>query len=271
MNRHLAWLIASILVGTSGCALETAPSTRPTPPIASTAPSSAPTAPSSAPTAPSSAPTADNPSRSPVTPAQQSELSERITRLTAEVGDLQNALARLIATSRQQDDEMRAMERRLAELSEPKAGSIPKGFAPSQVSPAPPPGPTPKIDRAEDLYDAGLDRVRAGDLDSAVLIFYTLIANHPAHRLRENAQFMVADIFYGQRDVKGALAEFESLLAARSKGQRAPETLVKIGLCHRALGSEADARRAWERVTREFPDSASARDARLLLRGRSGG
>jgi TolA-binding protein len=76
----------------------------------------------------------------------------------------------------------------------------------------------------------------------------------------------VADIFYTQKDYRGALAEFEALLAALPKGAKAPDTLLKIGLCQRALGDGARARRTWERVVREFPSSVAARQARVLLR-----
>jgi TolA-binding protein len=89
---------------------------------------------------------------------------------------------------------------------------------------------------------------------------------HPSHALREGAQFLVADIFYTQKDYRGALAEFEALLAALPKGAKVPDTLLKIGLCQRALGDGTRARRTWERVIREFPGSAAARQARVLLR-----
>ena len=50
-------------------------------------------------------------------------------------------------------------------------------------------------------------------------IFHRLIrANtrspHPESPLRESAQYLVAGIFYKKKDWRGALAEFEALLAA---------------------------------------------------------
>ncbi len=76
----------------------------------------------------------------------------------------------------------------------------------------------------------------------------------------------MADIFYKQKDWRGALAEFEALLAAVPRGEKVPDTLLKIGLCQKDLGDTARAKRTWERVVREHPGSAAARQARVLLR-----
>jgi len=72
---------------------------------------------------------------------------------------------------------------------------------------------------------------------------------------------------YGRKDYRGALAEFEALLTAAPAGAQTSDALLKIGLCQRALGDREEARRTWERVVREFPESVAARQARVLLRG----
>jgi TolA-binding protein len=84
--------------------------------------------------------------------------------------------------------------------------------------------------------------------------------------LRESAQFLVADIYYTQRDWRGALAEFEALVAAVPRGEKVPDALLKIGLCQRDLGDGTRAKRTWERLVRDHPQSAAARQARALLR-----
>jgi len=120
---------------------------------------------------------------------------------------------------------------------------------------------------AEDLYQAGLSKFRAGELDAAVLIFYDLITSYPRHPLRESSQFLVADIFLSQKDLRSALSEFEELLAAVPDGAKTAETLLKIGQCQRGLGDETSARKAWERLIKEYPNSLAARQARVLLSG----
>lgn len=207
------------------------------------------------------------------------KLVEQVSRIANELSELQNAVARLIAASRDQEGQLQALHRRVSELaaqSRDGVGSIPRGFAPSPRTQPPQPdasapaGPVPGT-TAEDLYRSGLAKLRAGEPDGAVLILYELVANHPTHPLRESAQFVVADIFYSQRDLRGALAEFEGLLAAVPRGQKTADTLLKIGLCQRGLGDEAGAQSTWGRLVKEHPNTTAARQARVLLRGRGSG
>jgi len=76
----------------------------------------------------------------------------------------------------------------------------------------------------------------------------------------------VADVYYLQKDYRGAVAEFERLLDAVPRGARTPEVLLKIGLARRGLGDEAGARKAWQRVITDHGKTDAARQARELLR-----
>jgi tol-pal system protein YbgF len=197
-------------------------------------------------------------------------VTEQLNRIASELTELQNAVARLIATSRDHDGQLQSLQRRLGELaaqSRDGAGSVPPGFAPSPRPPAAAPAPSVRASAVAELYQAGLAKVRAGDYDAAVLILYDLVANHPGDPLRESAQLLIADIYYRQKDFRGAVAEVEGLLAAVPNGSRTPDALLKLGLSLRGLGDEPRARQTWERIVKEYPTSAAAREARVLLRG----
>jgi TolA-binding protein len=201
--------------------------------------------------------------------AEPARASEDTARILAELADLQNAVARLVAESRRQDDHLAGLERRLTELERrPAAGDVPPGFAPSGVgAAAPSSAPAPgTMSSAADLYASGMARVRDRDYDTAILVLSELVSNYPTHPLRESAQLAVADIYYLQRDYRGAVAEFERLLAAVPRGAKTPEIWVKIGLSRRGLGDEAGAREAWQRVIGEHGQTDAARQARDLLR-----
>jgi len=208
------------------------------------------------------------------TAADPNRLNEQVARIASELTELQNAVAKLIATSRQQDDQLTYLRRRVEELESPNRGRLPaapSGFAPAAPTPPAPPGLPPLLGSATttpatDLYRSGVEQLRAKATDAAILSFYDLIATYPESPLRESAQYLVADIFYKQKDWRGALAEFEALLAAVPRGEKVPDTLLKIGLCQKDLGDTARAKRTWERVVREHPGSAAARQARVLLR-----
>ncbi len=203
-----------------------------------------------------------------IAPVEAPKLAEQMVRVASELSELQNSVAKLMASSRQQEDQLAYLQRRLSALEAQgggRAASVPGGFAPQ--APAPAPITSSTTTTADDLYRSGLAKFRAKEFDSAVLIFYDLMVTYPDHPLRERAQFLVADIFYTQKDYRGALAEFEALLVAVPRGDRASDALLKVGLCQRALGDGSAARRAWERLVREFPNSVAARQARVLLRG----
>ena len=207
-----------------------------------------------------------------------SRLNDQVARIANELTELQNAVAKLIATSRQQDDQLTYLRRRVEELeaARGRAPSAPSGFAPSAPSgfapsaPAPPGSPpllgSATTTPAAELYRRGVEQLRANATDAAVLTFYDLIATYPESPLRESAQYLVADVYYTQKDWRASMAEFEALVAALPRGERVPDALLKIGLCQKSLGDSARAKRTWERVVREHPTSAAARQARALLR-----
>lgn len=210
----------------------------------------------------------------PPTSADPNRLNEQVSRVAAELTEVQNAVARLIAASRQQEDQLTYLRRRVDELEAANRGrppAAPSGFAPSAPAAPGPPAVPPVLGSATttpavDLYRSGVEQLRANATDAAILTFYDLIATYPDSPLRESAQYLVADAYYKQKDFRGALAELEALVAALPRGEKVPDALLKIGLCQKDLGDSARARRTWERVLREHPTSAAARQARVLLR-----
>ena len=222
-----------------------------------------------------SSPPASAPPRSVVVdrapaPAAPARPSEETARVLAELAELQNAVARVIAEGRRRDDQLAGLERRVTELAErrPAGADVPAGFAPSGIgasAPSSAPAPATTVPAA-DLYASGMARARAREYDTAILLLSDLVSNYPAHPLRESAQLAVADIYYLQKDYRGAVAEFERLLDAVPNGSKAPEAWLKLGLARRSLGDEAGARKAWERLIASHGKTDAARQARDLLR-----
>jgi tol-pal system protein YbgF len=145
----------------------------------------------------------------------------------------------------------------------PAAAAAARPPAPPAVRPAPAP---PSSSGADQLYQEGREKYERGDLDSAVVTLYDVVVNYPGDPARERAQYLVGEIFLAQKDYRGAVAEFESLIAAVPSGTRLPDAYLKLGMAQRGLGDEARARRSWERLVKDYPNSAAARQARTLLR-----
>jgi tol-pal system protein YbgF len=126
------------------------------------------------------------------------------------------------------------------------------------AKPAPKAGGTP-----EQEYAAALATFRSREHGQAVLDFIDFMAKYPKHPLSGNAQYWIGEAYWAQRDYRQALVEFEKVFE-RGPG-KAPDALLKIGLCHLRLSDLPRAQQAWQRVVNEYPKSESATMARSLI------
>ena len=136
---------------------------------------------------------------------------------------------------------------------------------PPPPAPIVPPGkPTPKApDNPEQEYAAALATYRAREHGQAVIDFLDFIAKYPKHPLAGNAQYWIGEAYWAQRDYRQALVEFEKVFE-HGPG-KAPDALLKIGLCYLRLSDVPRAQQAWQRVVNEYPKSESAAMARSLI------
>jgi len=145
--------------------------------------------------------------------------------------------------------------------------------APTPAAPAPPSTPTPSATPArpapkaggnpEQEYAAALTTFRSREHGQAVIDFIDFIAKYPKHPLAGNAQYWIGEAYWAQRDYRQALVEFEKVF--EHGAGKAPDALLKIGLCYLRLSDVSRAQQAWQRVVSEYPKSESATMARSLI------
>jgi len=143
----------------------------------------------------------------------------------------------------------------------------PESVPPGAVPPAQPAPAAPAASRAgspEQEYNAALATFRSREHGQAVLDFTDFIAKYPRHPLVGNAQYWIGEAYWTQRDYRQALVEFEKV--SEYGPGKAPDALVKIGLCHARLRDASRAEQAWQRVIHEYPKSEAAGLAQSLLR-----
>src|SRR5262245_25586211 len=143
----------------------------------------------------------------------------------------------------------------------------PESVPPGAVPPAQPAPAAPAASRAgspEQEYNAALATFRSREHGQAVLDFTDFIAKYPRHPLAGNAQYWIGEAYWTQRDYRQALVEFEKV--SEYGPGKAPDALVKIGLCHARQRDASRAEQAWQRVIREYPKSEAAGLAQSLLR-----
>ena len=176
---------------------------------------------------------------------QIEELKRNQEATTREVGmvvldarSVRESLARL--ANRQEEGER--LLRALKESVDRVSAQLAK-LAETRAAPPSPPRPPPPA-AADALYRSAQASYRARDFYGAVSGLMEFLALFPDHQLAESAQQLLGDSYYALQEFELALGEFLKLLERNPGGPRAPDLLLKVGLCYRDLGDSGEARRA---------------------------
>lgn len=111
---------------------------------------------------------------------------------------------------------------------------------------------------ARRAYDHAISLVNGKKNDQALEALNAFLVKWPDHPYAENAMYWRGEIFFAQGDHLKAAEQFEAVVA-RFNGRKAPDALLKIGMCHDKLGAPTRANDYWSRLKREYPQSDAAR------------
>lgn len=140
------------------------------------------------------------------------------------------------------------------------AAMSPSALAQAPVAgPAPP--PPPAVDEAVRAYRAALGLVEQRRFTEAYAALTEFLGRWPTHPYADNALYWRGEVRYAERQYVDALHEFEDVVHRFPDGNKTPEALLKIGLCHRRMGDLARAHLFFQRVSRQYPDTDAARAA----------
>jgi len=121
-------------------------------------------------------------------------------------------------------------------------------------------------DGARGLFEQAVAARRGGQHALAASLFEQL-----QHRYGDSEEASISQIALGRlwldrlNQPARALAQFESYLAARRRGESREEAMVGRAAALERLGRTASAREAWEAVRDAFPGSVSARRAAMRI------
>ncbi|MGE0792258.1 MAG: tol-pal system protein YbgF [Sandaracinaceae bacterium] len=116
-------------------------------------------------------------------------------------------------------------------------------------------------DAATEEYRVALRALSEQRLDEAASRLETFVRQHGEHPYADNAMYWRAEIFFTQRDFARALRAFTNLIERYPRGNKVPDALLRIGLTYERLGRRAQARRVFERLRAQYPDTMAARMA----------
>jgi tol-pal system protein YbgF len=142
----------------------------------------------------------------------------------------------------------------------PAEGSL--GVAPADSTPAATvlPNGTPQVQ-----YDFAIDLMKRGQYDQARAAFIEFLQFHPKDTLAGNAQYWLGETYYAQNRHKEAGDAFLTGYTTYSSSNKAPDSLLKLGMSLAALGNKDAACTVWSELGSRFPQASPAVVARNKL------
>lgn len=94
---------------------------------------------------------------------------------------------------------------------------------------------------AKKAYETALAQVQGKQLDRGLEGLAAFLVRWPDHPYAENAMYWRGEAYFAQGEYLRAAEQFEAVIA-RFGGNKAPDALLKIGMCHDRLGASQRAR-----------------------------
>lgn len=110
----------------------------------------------------------------------------------------------------------------------------------------------------EDIYQKGLDAVKAKDAQTAINAFTKILKDNPEHKLAGNAQYWLGETYYSQKDFERAAVAFAKGYEKYKSGSKGADSLLKLGMTMIELKKPAEACAAFTSVPKEFPKATDA-------------
>ncbi|SNR79956.1 tol-pal system protein YbgF [Desulfurobacterium atlanticum] len=123
----------------------------------------------------------------------------------------------------------------------------------------------------EDIYKKAFNAMETGELDTAKILFETLVKRYPDSPLADNALYWIGEIFYSHGDYATALNYFKQVVDNYSKyypspkGNKVPAALLKEALCYKGLGDYAQAKKLLKTLISKYPSTNESAIAKVKL------
>jgi len=114
---------------------------------------------------------------------------------------------------------------------------------------------------ARERYRVALRSVNERRFEQAGDDLSDFLDAYPAHALSDGATYWLGEVRYAQRRYAEALQQFKAVLQVFPASSKRAGSLLKAGLCQKHLGDDGSARRYFEQLREQFPNSDAARIA----------
>lgn len=187
--------------------------------------------------------------------SRHAELSARVDALQAEVQRLEGRVEVAEHQAKSALEEARAAR-------EDAYASRQTTTAADEPAVAPAPASATATELAE--YRKAYGAWRGGDTDACIDRFRGFLQTFPSSEYADDATYWMADCYLKQGDLKTAILRFDDVAGRYPNGNKAADALFRQGEALLKLGPNygTAARKAFERVISEYPDSPRAQEAK---------
>ena len=93
-----------------------------------------------------------------------------------------------------------------------------------------------------------------------------LRSTYPDSPLKEDADFLSGELMIREKGPQAAIERLQEAAGTYIDSPHLPRAMLTIGTCLQKLGNREEARRVWENLIKEFPESDESKQAEKLLR-----
>lgn len=115
-----------------------------------------------------------------------------------------------------------------------------------------------KMPTAAEIYQKGLEALKAADYAAAEENFNKILTKHPHDKLAGNAQYWLGETYYGRKEFDRAAVAFAKGYQNYKNSPKGADSLLKLGMSMLALNKKAEACAAFVSLPKEFPKAADA-------------
>jgi tol-pal system protein YbgF len=119
----------------------------------------------------------------------------------------------------------------------------------------------------QSAYQAAVDFIlKSKDYDKAISAFTAFVANYPKSTLVANSYYWLGQLYYKKQQFKNAQQSFAEVVNNFSKSAKRSDAILKIGVIDETLGDVPSAKKAYNKVLKEYPNSSPAELAAKRLK-----
>lgn len=208
---------------------------------------------------------------------RMSRLEEQLRQLTGRVEEVRHAIdqvgGRLDKLVSDVDFRLSELERQMRQSTSRKPQQESTGDAPAtagqQAAAAPSGGSTAASGgvlpegSAMERYGYARSLLRKLDFAGAEAAFKEFLEEHPDDHLAGNAYYWLGETYYSSNRLEDAARAFLLGYQQFSKGNKAPDTLLKLGITLRKMGQKDEACATFLELDKKFPDASQPVRTRL--------